>query len=296
MELLVAGGTGFIGTALCRELDDRGHDVIAFSRSPETADLPAGVETVAGDVRDSDSVAAAVEGVDAVVNLVALSPLRRPSGGESAHDAVHRVGTEHLVEAAADAGVDRFLQQSAIHADPAAPTAYLRAKGRAEETVRASDVDAVILRPTTVFGDGDELTGFVRRVAPPYLTPLPGGGRTRFELIWVGDLAPVMADAIESDRHLGETYEIGGPDVLTLAELAALVHRADGRSTTVVPIPMAVAGLGMAVGQYVPGFPFGPDQYRGLQLDLITADNDVAAFGLDPDDLRRYADYLGVVG
>ena len=294
MEILVTGGTGFIGSRLCTELNDRGHDVTALSRSPGGADLPSGVEVVPGDVTKPDTLAGPVEGKDAVVNLVAVSPLTRPRGGEGVHDAVHRAGTENCVRAAEAAGVDRFYQQSGIHADPDGATAYIRAKGRAEEIVRDSDLDHVIVRPTTVFGDGDELTPFVKTVAPPYLTPLPDGGTLRFQLIWVDDIVPMMTDAIEEERHLGETYEIGGPDVLTLAQITQMIYRAEGRSATVIPIPMPLVGIGMTLGQFVPGFPFGPDQYRSIQLDLVTEDNDLDAFGVDPETLRTFSDHLGL--
>ena len=294
MKILVTGGTGFIGRNLCRELADRGHDVTALSRSRDDAALPDEVAWVAGDVTDPGTLAEPMEGVDAVVNLVAISPLTRPKGGEGVHDAVHRAGTENVVRAAEAADVDRILQLSGIHADPNGPTAYLRAKGRAEEIVRESALEHVIVRPTTVFGDGDELVPFTRKVAPPYLTPLPGGGDLRFQLIWVGDLVPILADAVEDDAHLGETYEIGGEEVLTLAQIAKMVHRAEGRSATVIPVPMPLAGIGMTLGQYVPGFPFGPDQYRSIQIDLVTGHNDLEAFGVDPSTLRTFGDYVGV--
>jgi len=294
MDVLVCGGTGFVGSALSRELDGRGHDVTAMARSPDGADLPAGVDTVSGDVTDPEDVVDAIEGADAVVNLVALSPLRRPKGGEEMHDRVHRAGTEHLVDAAEAAGVDRFVQMSGINADPNAPTAYLRAKGRAEETVRESDLEHVIVRPTVIFGDGDEIVPFVKTVAPPYITPLPGGGRTRFQLLWIGDLAPMLADAVSEPEHADETYELGGPDVLPLSRVASLIHRADGRPSATVPIPMALAGVGMSLGQYVPGFPFGPDQYRSLKMNLVTGQNDLDAFGVDAATLRTFRDYLGV--
>lgn len=294
MDVLVAGGSGFIGSRLCRELDDRGHDVTAFARTPEDADLPAGVATERGDVTEVEDVTAAAEGADAIANLVSLTPLKRPKGGEGMHDRVHRRGTENCVLAAEEAGVGRALQVSGIHAAPDAPTPWLRAKGRAEAIVRESDVEHVIVRPTTAFGEGGEFVPFVKKVAPPYLTPLPGGGRTQFQLIWVEDLVPILADAVEEEEHAGKTYEIGGPDVFTLAQVAKLVHRADGRSTTVIPVPMALAGLGMTLGQYVPGFPFGPAQYRSLQMDLVTTENALDAFGVAPSDLRTFRDYLGL--
>lgn len=292
MKILVSGGTGFIGRSLCRELADRGHDVTALARSPSTVELPDGVSTVAGDVTDFESVEAAVEGHEAVVNLVALSPLYEPSGGNRMHDIIHRGGTENCVQAAEETGVDRFLQLSGVHADPHAPTAYLRAKGRAEEIVRSADLDTVIIRPSVVFGEGGEFIPFTKKVAPPYLTPLPGGGRSRFQPIWIEDFVPILGDALEDDHHIGETYEIAGPKTYTLAEIARLAHRADGRSAQVIPIPMALAGIGMTLGGLIPGFPFGPDQYRSLKLDLVVTENDISAFGLSAGDLTPLETYL----
>jgi Nucleoside-diphosphate-sugar epimerases len=187
MDVLAVGGTGFVGTHLCRELVDRGHDVTALSRSPD--DAPAGVETATGDVTAYDSVEGAFEGRDAVVNLVALSPLFKPDGGDEMHDHVHRRGTEHCVRAAETHDVERLVQLSALGADPAGATAYIRAKGRAEEIVRGSDLDWTIFRPSVVFGEGGEFVSFTKRLkgmfapgVPVY--PLPGGGETRFQPIW----------------------------------------------------------------------------------------------------------------
>ncbi|MFB6150472.1 MAG: complex I NDUFA9 subunit family protein [Haloarculaceae archaeon] len=299
MNVLLVGGNGFIGTHLSDELVERGHDVTVLSRDPGGGDLPAGVETHAGDVTDYDSIEGAFEGQDAVVFLVALSPLYRPSGGNEMHDRVHRGGTENCVAAAEAHGVDRFVQLSALDADPGASTHYLRAKGRAEEVVRGSDLDWVIFRPSVVFGDGGEFVGFTKRLkglfAPGVpLYPLPGGGKTiRFQPVWVGDFAPVIADAVEDDDHVGETYEIGGPDVLTLREITDLVYESEGRSVTVVPLPMAMAKVGLTVLGSV-GFSMGRDQYRSLRLDNVTADNDVGAFGRDESDLTTFREYLGL--
>ncbi|MFT4922916.1 MAG: hypothetical protein ACI8XM_002135, partial [Haloarculaceae archaeon] len=154
MNVLVVGGSGFIGQHLCGELDERGHDVTALSRDPDPADLPDGVETAMGDVTAYDSIEAHFEGQDAVIFLVALSPLFEPSGGNQRHDEVHRGGTENCVRAADEHGVERFVQMSALGADPGGDTHYIRAKGRAEEIVRESSLDRVIFRPSIVFGDG----------------------------------------------------------------------------------------------------------------------------------------------
>ena len=294
MEILVAGGDGFIGRPLTAELAERGHDVTAMSRSAPEEPLPEGVTHEQGDVTDADSLDAVVDGHDAVVNLVALSPLFSPSGGEKNHFAVHLEGTRNLVAAAEAAGVDRFLQQSALGADPDGPTHYIRAKGQAEEVVRESSLDWTITRPSVVFGDGGEFVKFTKLLAPPYVTPLPGSGKTRFQPIHVGDLVPMLADALLEAEHVGETYDIGGPEKLTMAEVARLGHRADGRGVNVLPVPMPLAKIGLSVLDYVPGFPFGSDQYRSLRMDNTVDDNDVSAFGVDEAELTTLSSFLKV--
>jgi uncharacterized protein YbjT (DUF2867 family) len=347
MRVLVVGGTGFIGAHLCRELDSRGHDVRALSRSPDGAELPPGVETATGDVTAYDSIEPAFESRDAVVNLVALSPLFRPEGGEGRHDEVHRQGTEHVVRAAERRGVPRVVQLSALGADPDGETAYIRAKGEAETAVTGADLEWVIFRPSVVFGDGGEFVPYTKQLAPPYLTPLPGGGETRFQPVWVGDLVPMIADAVEgtgpaaderasagastdhaeettpagdadsepagaraahgdrpddaADPHAGRIYEIGGPEVLTLAEIAEMAHGADGRPVEVVSIPMGAARLGLETLEHlpasvldaVPGLPrMGSDQYRSLTVDNTTESGDVAAFGVSTSELTTLEEYL----
>lgn len=292
MNVLVAGGNGFVGTTLVSELLERGHDVTVLARSPDAAELPAAVSTVSGDVTAYDSIESAVDGQDAVVNLVALSPLFKPKGGNEMHDEVHRHGTENLVRAAEAGGVSRFVQMSALGADPNGATAYIRAKGQAEQHVTDSALDWVIIRPSVVFGDGGEFVSFTKKLAPPFVTPLPGGGKTKFQPIWVGDLAPMLADCVDADEHVGETYELGGPDQLTLADVARLAHGADGRSVKILPVPMSLAGVGLSLGGKIPGFPMGADQYRSLSFDNTTDDNAVSAFGVDPANLTSLAAYL----
>ena len=292
MNVLVAGGTGFIGTPLVRELDDRGHDVTVVARNPEEADLPASVERVRGDVTARGSIDDAFEGQDVAINLVSLSPLFKPPRGKT-HTEVHLGGTENLVAAAEDHGVRKIVQMSALDADPDAPTGYLRAKGRAERVVRDSGLAFTIFRPSVVFGDGGEFVPFTKKLSTPYLTPLPGGGATRFQPIWVGDIVPMLADAVEED-HDGETYEIGGPEVLTMADVAKLAYRAEGKSATVIPIPMPLVKLGLTAAGVIPFVPFGSDQYRSLQLNNVVSRNDVGAFGVDETDLTTLRSYLGL--
>jgi uncharacterized protein YbjT (DUF2867 family) len=299
MNVLVVGGSGFIGQYLCEELVERGHEVTALSRDPDPAELTPEVETAMGDVTAYSSIESAFEGRDAVVNLVALSPLFEPAGGNERHDEVHRGGTENCVRAAEEHDVGRFVQLSALGADPDGPTHYIRAKGRAEEIVRDSALDWVIFRPSVVFGDGGEFVSFTQRLkkyfapaVPVY--PLPGGGtETRFQPVWVGDLVGMIADAAEEETHVGEVYEIGGPEVLTLREVTATVYDSLGKSIQIVPLPMGLAGVGLKTLSVVPGFPMGGDQYRSLQFDNTTTDNDLEAFGVSPEELTTLSAYLG---
>lgn len=334
MRVLVTGGTGFVGTAVCDELAARGHEVKALARNPGEADFEGDVETVRGDVTDYDSIEAHFSGLDAVVNLVALSPLFRPRGGEERHFTVHLGGTKNVVAAAETHGVDRLVQMSGIGADPDAKTAYLRAKGQAETVVKNASPDWVVFRPSVLFEDGCEIVSFTKTVAPPYLTPLPGGGKTRFQLLWLGDLAPMVADAVTGtvtgpsadqigdteggeantadsedadssgdeptstgdggDPHTGHTYELGGPEILTLAEIARLAHAADGKPVTVIPIPMSLTKLGFSMLDIAPGAPFGTNQYHGLVQDHVTTRNAISSFGYRPEDLTSFQAYLGV--
>jgi NADH dehydrogenase len=341
MNVLVVGGSGFVGSNLCRELVERGHEVAALSRDPDEADLPAEVERISGDVTAYDSIEAAFEGRDAVVNLVALSPLFKPSGGNERHFEVHLGGTENCVRAAEEHGVGHVVQMSGIHASPTAETAYLKSKGEAEEVVRQSSLDWTIFRPTVLFGEGDEIRSFTKLVATPYLTPLPGGGEQRFQLMWIEDFVPLMADAIEGETgdldvedgvetaeerdaedeadaaeatdeeaaeeggeaaeaadsdvnpHAGKIYEVGGPEVQTFAEVVRLTWAAENKPTSVVPVPMALADVGLSVLGSIGG-PLGADQAKSLRKDLTVEHNDIDAFGVPPEDLTTYAEYLGV--
>jgi NADH dehydrogenase len=299
MNVLVVGGSGFVGTYLSRELVDRDHDVTVLSRDPEGEDLPAGVDSYAGDVTDYDSIEGAFEGQDAVVFLVALSPLFKPGGGNEMHDRVHRGGTENCLRAAEAHSVDRYVQMSALSADPDAATHYLRAKGRADAAVRESDLDWVIFQPSIVFGEGGEFVSFTKRLKkwfapglPVY--PLPGGGKhALFQPIHVEELVPMLADALTGEEHVGQTYEIGGPEVLTLREVTNLVYESEGRSVKVVGLPMGLAKVGLGVLGGI-GFPMGKDQYQGLRFENVPEENDLGAFGVSESELTTFREYLGL--
>ncbi len=292
MNVVVAGGTGFIGTRLCRELATRNVNVTALSRSGAAAELPASVGTATADVTEYEGLPAVLEGADVVVNLVALSPLYRPRGGEERQQTVHVGATRNLVRAATECGIPKIVQMSGLGADTEAPTAHLRAKGQAEGVVTAADRDWVILRPSVVVGEGDEFIEFIQRVTTPYVTALPGGGRTQFQPIWVGDLVELVATAITDGAHDGEVYELGGPEVHSLAAVTRLYYEMKGQSVRIVPIPMPLAKVGFTIAKFLPLVPFGPDQYRALGVKNTVSTNDITAFDRQPADLTTLEEHL----
>lgn len=299
MNVLVLGGTGFIGRNLCDTLNERGHDVTALSRSAERSALPEGVESYAGDVTEFADIEPAFEEQEAVYFLPALSPLFKPEGGNEMHELIHVGGTRNALEAARKHDVERFVHMSALGADPNGPTAYLRAKGRAEALVRDSDLDWVVFRPSVVFGEGGEFVSFTKEmksVFAPFIPiyPLPGGGSTRFQPIWVGDFVPMLVAAVEEDTHRHEVYEIGGPEVLTLADVAKLAFRAEDRTITIVSIPMAIAKLGLTIMGPLPFIPFSGDQGRSLEMDNTVTENNIGEFDVQSTNLQTLSAYLGL--
>lgn len=285
MNVLVAGGSGFVGRTLCDLLADRDHDVTAASRSPDGIGRSGRVETATLDVTEPD-LEPVVDGHDAVVNLVALPSHVQPRG--RSHEAVHLDGTRNLVRASENTGVERFVQMSGLGVESDVSTAYLDAKRSAERVVRESTLDWVTYRPSVVFGDGCAFVPFVERLATARVVPLPGGGNLAMQPIWVGDLGPMIADGVDGSRHVGRTYEIGGPERLTLREIVESVRP----GAVVVPVPMPLAAVGSAVAEVVPGIPFGRDQYRVFGLDNTVDENDVTAFGVATGDLRTLDEYL----
>ncbi len=292
MNVLITGGTGFIGSKLCSALADQGHSVTALARTPTDTDDE--IELVVGDVTAYESIASAFEGIDCVVNLVALSPLFRPRGGNDTHFDVHLGGTENVIDAASEHDVEKIVQMSALGADPHGPTAYLQAKGDAEVAVESAPIDHVIIRPSIVFGDGGEFIPFTERLMTPYVTGLPGGGRTRFQPIWVEDMAEILVRAVESESLTNDSYEIGGPAVKTLADVTRLIARSQDRTVRIVPIPMALVAVGLSVLGHIPYAPMGPDQAKSLQLDNTTDNGDLAAFDRGKSELLTLEAYLGV--
>ena len=291
----VFGGSGFVGRYTVGELARRGYRVRVAVRRPDRALFlkPMGdvgqITPVAANIRDDASVAAAVEGADAAINLVGVL---YEAGAQRFH-AVHADGAGRIARAAAAAGVERMVHVSAIGAAPDSPAAYARSKAAGEEAVRNAFPGAAVVRPSIVFGIEDDFLNrfaWIARLAPAL--PLIGGGNTRFQPVYVGDVAAGIARIVEDHRTAGGIYELGGPEVYSFRELMETLLRLIGRRRPLLPVPGILAMLPAGLMELSPFPPLlTRDQVRMLACDNVAA-GDVPGLkdlGLAPTPLEAVA-------
>lgn len=282
------GGSGFIGSQAVRALARRGWRIRVAVRNPVLAieiqplGDPGQIQFMRCDITNPADVAQAVRGADVVVNLVGVL---HDAGGKRGFDAVHTEAAKTIAEAAKAAGVERLVQISAIGADAASPSAYGRTKAQAEAAVRDVYPDAVILRPSLVFGAGDSfLNRFAAMATMAPALPLIGGGETRFQPVYVGDVAEAIARGVTRADAAGRTYELGGPSLYTFREVLELVRRETGRDRMLVSVPFIVAkplGSLLQLSRFVG---LTPPLTRD-QVLMLEKDNVVAADALGLSDL-----------
>jgi uncharacterized protein YbjT (DUF2867 family) len=230
---------------------------------------------VQANLRYPDSVVRAVDGADAVVNLVGILY----ETGRQSFDAVQAEGPRAVAKAAARAGITSVVQMSAIGADAASPAAYAQTKAAGEKAVLAEVPSAVILRPSIVFGPEDnffnQFAGLARML--PAL-PLIGGGETKFQPVFVGDVAEAVARALEGGATAGAAYELGGPKVWSFREILEYILKETQRSRPLVPLPFPIAELQGRILQMLPMKPLlTRDQVLMLKSDNVVSDAAVAA-------------------
>jgi uncharacterized protein YbjT (DUF2867 family) len=295
----VFGGSGFLGRSVVRALAKRDYRIRVAVRRPELAGhlQPLGrvgqIHAVQANLRYPASVEAAMRDSHAAINLVGILA----ESGAQSFDAVQALGAGAVAKAAAAANA-RMVHVSAIGADENSPSRYARSKAAGEKAVLAAVPSAVILRPSVVFGPEDQFTNrfaALARVSP--MLPLIGGGLTKLQPVYVGDVATAVADAVDGKTKPGTTYEFGGPEVLTMREIMEIILSTIERRRMLVSLPFGLAQLQALFLQFAPGpLKLTPDQVELLRSDNVVsdaakhADLTLEGLGIAPDSLEAIAD------
>lgn len=279
----IVGGSGFIGRYLVQDLARTGVRMRIVVRNVPVAQLlkPLGtlgqIDIIAGDVRDASSLAEAMRGATAAVNLVGIL-----DGTPSLFDAVHARGAGNVAQAAATAGARAFVQVSAIGADAKSAASYARSKAAGEAAVHRAFPAATVVRPSIVFGREDAFLNRFAGMAKSMLPVMPVvAGKTRFQPVYVGDVAQAISMALAApERFGGQTYELGGPRIYSFRELLAWILREVRADKPLVDVPDEVAALMARMSSVVPGMPMTRDQWLMLQSDNVAHGDGLAAFGI----------------
>lgn len=270
----VFGGTGFIGRQIVRELASAGWRVKVATRVPERAfDLkPCGnvgqVVAVACDYADPRSLAAAVKGCSAVINCIGILYEKGP---RQTFENIHAVLPGNIAKACAAEGVQRFIHLSALGVDQSA-SKYAQSKMKGEHAARAAFPSVTFLRPSVVFGPGDSFFNMFARlsVLAPAL-PLIGGGHTKFQPVYVGDIADAVISCLQREDTAGNTYELGGPDVVTFRQIYERLFEATGRPRPLIRISWGLAKIQGTLMGMLPHPLLTADQVESLKTDNVVA-------------------------
>ncbi|MGZ8995345.1 MAG: complex I NDUFA9 subunit family protein [Rhodospirillales bacterium] len=291
LVVTIFGGSGFIGRRLVARLVEAGARVKVAVRDPTTSAMaPAAkgagsVETIKASITDDEAVLAAVAGSNAVVNLVGILY----EGGGQTFVGVHVDGARRIATAAKAAGIRRLVHTSALGASAGSPSQYARTKAAGEDAVREAFPEASIVRPSIVFGPEDDFFNRFATMAKisPAL-PLIGGGTTRFQPVYVDDVAAAIARLLEDETTAGQTYELGGPGVYTFKELLEMLLRLKKIARALIPVPFFLAEIPGSVLQMLPTPPLTRDQVELLKTDNVLggAMPGLAALGITPTPLE----------
>jgi uncharacterized protein YbjT (DUF2867 family) len=283
----VFGASGFLGRHTVRALARKGYRIRAVTRRPNLAGHlpPMGnvgqIQLFKGDVLEPEQVSAALKGASFAVNLTGtLVP-----HGDNSFDALHAGAAQTIAEEARKAGVTALVHVSAIGADARSDSAYARSKGDGETRVREAFPVATILRPSIVFGPEDSFFNRFAALARalPAL-PLIGGGHTKFQPVFVGNVADAVVTALETEAARGESYELGGPSIYSFRQLMEFILRETDRKRPLIPIPFALASVKAMFLQFLPGALLTPDQVRLLRVDNVVGAgaSTLAGLGIQP--------------
>lgn len=283
MRIVLLGATGFVGHHLLPRLSEAGHSCLALSRYRmavrELSVIPR-VELRQADVFDADTLAGCLQGADAVINMVGILNESGRSG-KGFHKA-HVELVERVIAACRTAGVRRFVHVSALNAGQG-KSHYLVSKGEGEQRIRAAaDLDATILQPSVIFGEGDSFFNrfaALMKFAPVLPLACPDA---RLQPVWVGDVTEAIATALADRGTVGETLVLVGPREYSLRELVTLTACIGGSSCRIVGLPDSLSRLQARIMDFVPGKPFSTDNFLSLQTDNTSEENSLPALGIEP--------------
>jgi len=275
MDVLITGGTGFVGREILRQLRISGHRIHLLARHPEAARTremagQLGARVRPGNVVDEGSLRGACAGIDAVIHLVGIIS----EIGQQTFENVHVHGTQNILLAAEDEGVRRFLHMSALGARPAARSRYHQTKWTAEERVRRSSLGWTIFRPSIIYGPGDAFVNlFAKMIRRSPVVPVIGAGESKLQPVSVRVVAAAFVKAVTDAEAVGQTYELCGPDTMTLNQLIDQVQQVMGKSRLELHVPSGLARLQAALLETIfPLFPQAPPLNRE-QVTMLEEDN-----------------------
>jgi NADH dehydrogenase len=287
MTILVTGAAGYVGNNTVRRLVELGRPVRAMVHNEQKAHKRLGevadkIEIVQGDVTRREGLERVMQGVSAVIHLVAIALEK----GGATYEAVNDQGTINVVDAAEKAGVGRFINMSQNGADSTLPYRFLKSKGKAQEYVAASKLRWTVMRPSVIFGPQDEFFNSIARLVKltPIAFPLIGGGKAEFQPISVYDVVEAVVRSLDDDGTIGREFELGGPEVLTMGEIERRILEALGTSRLLVPAPVGLLRVPVFVMEKtLPGSPVSTSLLELLAVPNTVKDNAlVSTFKIEP--------------
>jgi uncharacterized protein YbjT (DUF2867 family) len=272
MNILILGGSGFVGRAICNKLVADDHTVTVPTRKRDNARELFALPTLTveeADIHDFNVLRRLTKGKHAVINLVGILNEKKVGGFEKAHVTL----TNNIIDACKTNKVSRYVHMSALGAAPDAPSIYLQTKARAEELVRKSGLNATIFAPSVVFGQGDSfLNKFAQlvKLLPPFAPMVLPGAAARFQPVWVGDVARAFASSVTLPETYGQRIELAGPTVYTLKELVAHVMHLTNNRHMIVGLPGFATSALASILQFVPTQPLTPDNVKSMRVDNVS--------------------------